>query len=73
VYYVAFWFTRGVDSFKRVLLETMIDLNLVEPKKGSKREVKANKIQRNNVDAPKRNFLCRIITGMEFKVRNPDS
>jgi hypothetical protein len=36
VYYVALWFTRGVDSFKGVLLENMVDLNLGQPKKGSK-------------------------------------
>jgi hypothetical protein len=35
VYCVAFWFTRGADSFKGVLLETMVDLNLGQPKKGS--------------------------------------
>jgi len=36
---VAFWFTRGADSFKGVLLETMVYLNLGQTKKGRKREV----------------------------------
>jgi hypothetical protein len=36
VYCVAFWFTRGADSFRGVLLETIVDLNLGQPKNGSK-------------------------------------
>jgi hypothetical protein len=36
MYYASLWFTRGVDSFKGILLETMVDLNLGQPKKGSK-------------------------------------
>jgi hypothetical protein len=36
MYYTSLWFTRGVDSFKGILLETMVDLNLGQPKKGSK-------------------------------------
>jgi hypothetical protein len=39
VYYVAFWFTKGANSFKGILLETIVDLNLGQPKKGRKREV----------------------------------
>jgi hypothetical protein len=39
VYCVAFYFSRGVDSFKLDLLETMVDLNLGYPKRGRKREV----------------------------------
>jgi hypothetical protein len=40
VYCVAFWFTQGVDSFRGFFLETIVDLNLGQPKKGSKRKVK---------------------------------
>jgi hypothetical protein len=36
MYCVAFWFTRVADSFKGVLLETIVDMNLGKPKKGSK-------------------------------------
>jgi hypothetical protein len=40
VYSVAFWFTRGVDSFKGILLETMVDMNLGQPNKGSKNSLR---------------------------------